>query len=243
MLVERDKQLFVRIFENRVMSADQIGTEFFSEVARQTFAARLSKLVHYGFLDRKIVSSTEMGDFPVYSVTPKALEVVKARYPFRIMKEYCKSDSVEHDVELVNVRGRIDPLRSVAAYYTENMLQACDDFSDMDSLSAFTKQNTDVALEIRKNGKISIVGLEFERSEKAFDRYAKKLFAYYSDSHTAVILYVCRSPAIQRVVARAEAAVMGSNRPRCFYALLGDVLQSNEKCTFKNLNGDTITLE
>lgn len=242
-LVERDKQLFVRVFENRIMSAAQIGAEFFSKVARQTFTARLSKLVHYGFLDRKVVSSANMGDFPAYSITPKALEVVRARYPFRIVKEFCKSDSLEHDVELVSVRNRLRALRSVAAYYTENMLQACEDFSGTDSLAAFKKQNTDAALEIRKNGKISVVGLEFERSEKVFDRYTKKLFSYYSDSRTAVILYVCRSPVIQRVIARAEASVMGSNRPRCFYAVLDDVLQPNEKCTFKNLKGDTITLD
>ncbi len=242
-LVERDKQLFVRIFENRVMSAAQIEAEFFSGVARQTFSARLLKLVYYGFLERKVVASHEAGDYPAYSITPRALEIVKARYPFRIVKEFCKSDSVEHDVELVNVRNRLRALRSVAAYYTENMLQACEDFSGADTLAAFRKQNTDVALEVRKSGKISVVGLEFERSEKIFDRYTKKLFSYYSDSRTAVVLYVCRSLAIQRVITRAEESIMGSNRPRCFYALLEDVLQPNEKCTFKNLKGDTITLD
>lgn len=243
MLVERDKQIFVRVFENRVMSRAQIEAEFFSGVARQTFTARLLKLVQYGFLERKVVTSYEVGDFQAYSITPKALEVVRARYPFRIVKEFCKSDSVEHDVELVNVRNRLRALRSVAAYYTENMLQACEDFSGQETFAAFKKQNTDVVLEIRKNGKIAVVGLEFERSEKVFDRYTKKLFSYYSDSSTAIVFYVCRSPAIERVIVRAEAAVMGSNRPRCFYASLEDVLKPNEKCTFRNLKGDTITLD
>ncbi len=243
MLVERDKQLLVRIFENRIMSVSQIGAEFFQEVARQTFAMRLLKIAHYGFLERKIVCSAEIGDFPAYSITPKALEIVRARYQFKIVKEYCKSDSVEHDVELVNVRNRLRTFRSVAGYYTENMLQACEDFSGTDALAAFKSHNTDAALEIRKNGKITVVGLEFERSEKVFERYARKLRSYYSDSRTAVIFYVCRSAAIQRALARAEASVMGSSRPRCFYALLGDVLQPNEKCTFTNLRGDTITLD
>lgn len=225
------------------MSAVQIWAEFFPNLARQTFSARLLKLVRYGFLERKVVASYELGDYPVYSITPKALAIVKTLYPFRIVKDFCKSDSVEHDVELVNVRNRLRALRSVEAYYTENMLQACENFSGTDALAAFRKQNTDVALKIRKNGKTSVVGLEFERSEKAFDRYAKKLFSYYSDSRTAVILYVCRSPAVQRVVARAEESIVGLNRPRCFYALLPDVLQPNEKCIFKNLRGDTITLD
>lgn len=242
-LVERDKQLFIRVFENRIMSASQVGAEFFLNVAAQNILRRLAKLARYGFLEKKVVCPLGGEDYSAFSITPKALEVVRARYPFRIVKEFCKSDSIEHDVDLVNVRNRLRALRSVTAYYTENMLQACEDFPGADSLAAFKKQNTDAALEIRKNGKVSVVGLEFERSEKASDRYAKKLFSYYSDSRTAVVLYVCRSPVIQRVIARAEASVMGSNRPRCFYALLEDVLKANEKCTFRNLKGDTITLD
>lgn len=225
------------------MSAAQIGAEFFPNVARKIVLRRLAKLARYGFLERKIVSPLGVDDFSAFSITSKALEVVKARYPFRIVKDYCKSDSVEHDVELVAVRHRLRALGSVAAYYTENMLQACEDLPNAETLAAFKKQNTDAALEIRKNGKITVVGLEFERSDKVFDRYTKKLFSYYSDSRTAVLLYVCRSPAIQRVIARAEASIMGSNRPRCFYALMEDVLQASEKCTFKNLKGDIITLD
>ena len=232
-----------RIFESRIMSAEQIGAEFFPAVARQNVLRRLAKLVRYGFLVRRMVNPFGTGDISAYSITPKALEIVKAQYPFQIVKNYCKSDSFEHDVELVGIRNRLCAFHSVAAFYPENVLQACENFSSTDSFSPFRKQNTDAALEIRKSGKIAVVGLEFERSEKTFDRYTKKLFSYYSDARTAVILYVCKSIAIQRVVARAEASVMGSSSPRCFYALLDDVLQSNEKCIFKNLKGATITLD
>lgn len=179
----------------------------------------------------------------MYSVTPKALAAVRERYPFRIVKDFCKSDSVEHDVQIAEVRKRLQSLPAVTDYYTENMLQACEDFTGRDSTVAFVKNNTDAALEIRKNGKITVVGLEFERSEKAFDRYAKKLLSYYSDPCTAVIFYVCRSAAIQKIVARAEASVMGSDRPRCFYALVENVLEPAGKCTFTNLKGATITLD
>ena len=225
------------------MSAEQVGAEFFPSVARQNVLRRLAKLAHYGLLARRLVNPFGACDISAFSITPRALETVKARYPFRIVKDYCKSDSFEHDVELVNVRNRLRAFRSVAGYYTENMLQACEDFSVSDSFMPFKKQNTDAAIEIRKNGKIILVGLEFERSEKIFDRYTKKLFGYYSDSRTAVILYICKSLAIQRVVARAESSVMGTNRPRCFYTLLEDVLKPNEKCIFKSLKGDTITLD
>lgn len=224
------------------MSSMQIRAEFFQNVARQTVADRFAKLVRYGFLDRRIVSFAGSNSLPAYSITPKALEIVRARYPLRIVKDFCKSDSVEHDVELVNVRNRLRRLQSVAGYYTENMLQACEGFPRQDSLVAFRKYNTDAAIEVRKNGKITVVGLEFERSEKAFDRYARKLLSYYSDSSTPVLFYACMSAAIQKTLARAESSVMGSGRARCFYALLENVLQSSGKCTFTNLKGDTISL-
>lgn len=225
------------------MSASQIGAEFFPQLARQNISRRLTKLTRYGFLDSHVACPLGGSRLSVYSVTPKALEVVRVWYPFRIMKELCKSDSVEHDVQLVEVRKRLQSLQSVASYYTENMLQACEEFSTRDSTVAFVKNNTDAAIEVRKNGKITVVGLEFERSEKALDRYAKKLLSYYSDSRTAVVFYVCRNAAIQKTLARAEASVMGASPSRCFYALLENVLEGNGKCTFKNLKGNTITLD
>ncbi len=243
MLVERDRQVLARVFENRVMSAAQIGDEFFPNVARQNVVRRLLKLAEYGFLERKIVSPLGARDFPAYSIKPQALEIVRTRYPFRIVKDLCKSDSVEHDIELVNLRKRFRALPSINSYFTENMLQACEDFSGMDSLSAFKEYNTDVALKIRKNGKIIIAGLEFERSEKTVDRYAKKLQSYYADPYTAIIFYVCRNVAIQKVLVRAEISVMAGATPRCFYALLQNVLEPKAKCTFTNIKGDKITLD
>lgn len=225
------------------MSVSQIAAEFFPQLSRQNISRRLVKLTKYGFLEGRVVSSLAGSRLLVYSVTTKALEVVRERYPFRIVKDLCKSDSIEHDVQLVDARRSLESLSSVAGYYTENMLQACEDFSTRDSTLAFVKNNTDAVLEIRKNGKITVVGLEFERSEKALDRYAKKLLSYYSDSRTAVVFYICRNSAIQKTLARAEASVMGASPHRCFYALLENVLATNGRCTFTNLKGNTITLD
>lgn len=242
-LVERDKRLLERIFENRVMSISQISAEFFPQLSRQNISRRLVKLKKHGFLDWHVVCPAAGNRLSVYSVTQKALGIVRERYRFRIVKDFCKSDSVEHDIQLVEVRKRLHALQSVADYYTENMLQACEEFSGKDSMAAFVRNNTDAVLEVRKNGKITVVGLEFERSEKGLDRYAKKLLSYYTDPRTAVILYVCRNAAIQKTLARAEASIMGKGPPRCFYALLENVLQPNGKCIFTNLKGATITLE
>lgn len=201
------------------------------------------KLTRHGFLMARVVCPVGEGRLSVYSATPKALEIVRKRYPFRIVKELCKSDSVEHDVQLVEVRKRLQPLPTVTGYYTENMLQACEDFTLKDSTAPFVKNNTDAALEIRKSGKTVVAGLEFERSDKGLDRCAKKLQHYYSDPRTAIILYICRNATIQKTLERAEASVMGSDSPRCFYSLLEDVLQPSKKCIFRNLKGNTITLD
>src|SRR5260221_13004587 len=107
----------------------------------------------------------------------------------------------------------------VKAYYTENMLQACQHFSESEHVGPFVRNNTDAVLEIEKNGKKAIVGLEFENSEKASERYARKLLSYYSDPRVPVLLYVCTMERIRQTVAHAESGVVAKNRPRCFYAL------------------------
>lgn len=232
-----------RIFENRVMSAAQIGAEIFPHLARQNVSRRLVKLTRYGLLDAYVICPSIGQRISAYSVAPKAIEIVRERYPFRIVKSLCKSDSVEHDVQLVEIRRRLQALQSVTGYYTENMLQACADFSIRDSTMPFVKNNTDAVLEVRKNGETMVVGLEFERSEKAFDRYVKKFLSYYSDARTTVIFYICRNTAIQKTLVRAEASVIGKSPPRFFYLLLENVLEAKRKCTFTNLKGDTITLD
>jgi hypothetical protein len=224
------------------MSLKQIRAEVFPTNCQQAISRRLIKLVEYAYLDRRIIQDGRGRDISVYLTTPKALKEVKARYPHRITSDLCKSDSVDHDLTLVDLRRRLEAISCVRHYYAENVLQACAEFAESERIGPFVRNYTDAVLEFEKSGQKIIAGLEFENSEKASERYTRKLLSYYSDSRIPIVLYICADERIKKTVALAESGVVGTNRPRCFYALSVDVLRSESHCAFVNLKGDKITL-
>lgn len=224
------------------MLLSQIHHQIFSGRSRQLVSKRLAALCNGGFLERRRLDGERGSAFSVFSNTPKALKEIANSYRYAITTELCKSDSVKHDITLVNLGNRLKCLKTVTGYFTENMLQACREFSERDETKPFVSNNSDAAIEVTRNGKKLMVGIEFESSEKARERYIRKLVSYYTDGRTPVVLYVCESPRIRAAVAQAEAEVMATKACRCHYALVENVLKSDGPCTFTDLKGAHIVL-
>ena len=241
-ITQRDRAIFGEIFENRVMYGTQLSHLHFRGLARQRASRRLCKLEKIGYLDRRYVYGPHESAHAAYSLTPKALKAIAETYRHKITREFVKSDSVAHDLVLVEVRRRLERLKLVTRYYTENMLQACAEFSENEALWPFVQNNTDAVLEVTRQGTKTLVALEYENSEKAQERYTRKLVSYYSDARTPAVFYVCGNARIRAAVAQAEAAVGGKGPARCFYALLEDVLGESPSCTFTDRKGAKIVL-
>ena len=241
-ITQRDRAIFREIFENRVMYGAQLSDSHFRGLPRQRASTRLCKLEKIGYLDRRYVYGPHESAHAAYSLTPKALKAIAETYRHKITREFVKSDSVAHDLVLVEVRRRLECLKLVTRYYTENMLQACAEFSENEALWPFVQNNTDAVLEVTRQGTKTLVALECENSEKTQERYTRKLVSYYSDARTPAVFYVCGSARIRAAVAQAEAAVGGKGSPRCFYSLLSDVLADSPSCTFTDRKGAKIVL-
>jgi hypothetical protein len=241
-ITERDRAIFGEIFENRVMYGKQLSDSHFPGLAPQRARRRLCKLESLGYIERRYVYGPHESAHAAYSLTPKALKAITDTYRHKITREFVKSDSVAHDLMLVEVRRRLERLKLVTRYYTENMLQACAEFSEREALWPFVQNNTDAVLEVTRQGAKTLVALEWENSEKAQERYTRKLVSYYSDARTPAVFYVCANARIRAAVAQAEAAVGGKGPPRCFYSLIEDVLSESPSCTFTDRKGAKIVL-
>lgn len=241
-ITDRDRRLFAQLFENRVMLLSQIHQQVFSGKSRQIVSRRLAELSDGGFLDRRKIDGRRGSAFSAFSNKPAALKEIANSYRYAITTEMFKSDSVRHDISLVKLRNRLERLATVTNYFSENMLQACGFFSDRDETRPFVQNNSDAVIELTRGGKKLLVGLEFESSEKAKERYIRKLVSYYTDGRTPVVLYVCENQRIQSAIAQAESEVIGKRPPRCHYALLENVLTSAGACTFSDLRGASIVL-
>lgn len=224
------------------MFREQIYARAFKGSSPQAAKNRLLKLVRDGYLEQQYMRERRGKILAVFLNTPKAVKALANDYRFKITSELCKSDSIEHDLCLVDLRDRLQRFALVTNYYTENMLQGCAEFRENGNLQPFVDNNTDIVLEVTRQGKKILVGVEFENSEKARERYVRKLVSYYSDRRTPAIFYICSNARIRDAVGQAELQVAGSGTPRCFYALLADVLEKKPECTFVDLNGAKITL-
>lgn len=241
-ITDRDRRVFGQIFENRVMSLSQIHSNIFAGRSRQFASRRLGDLHKGGFLTRQRVDGIRGSALSVFCNKPTAIRELADTYRFSITNPICKSDSIKHDLALIALRRHFEGLKTVTEYFTENMLQSCRRFSESEDHKSYVLNNSDAALEVTRGNKKLMVGLEFESSEKAQDRYIRKLVNYYSDGHTPVVLYVCETPRIKMAVAQAEAAVIANRAPRCHYALYEDVLGSSCRSTFTDLKGASIML-
>jgi hypothetical protein len=241
-LSDRDRDLFCRLFENRVMSLRQIQEQCFQGIGFRTVSRRLILLHKNSYLERRRIPGPNGSAYSLYLGTPKSIKAITHTYRYPITSEICRSDSIEHDLVLVDLRRRIQKLTSVTNYLTENMLQACKRFSELDATRPFVLNNTDAAILIARKGKNVVAGFEFENSEKAKERYVRKLVSYYADPRSPVIFYVCENERIRSAVVQAEKDMIGNQDPRCFYANLTDVLNESADCTFTDSGKAKITL-
>jgi hypothetical protein len=224
------------------MSLEQIHAQFFDGASLQIASRRLVRMLKSGFIERRHLTGPRGSSHSVFLNTPKAIKAIANGYRYAITSELCKSDSVDHDLALVSIRNRIQKLPTITNYFTENMLQACGHFLESNETRPFVNNNTDAVIEITKDRRKLLVGLEFESSEKAKERYVRKLVSYYSDGRVPIILYVCTSSRIRNAVAQAEVEVVRSRVPKCFYSSLSDVLAPTQACTFTDARGAKVTL-
>ena len=85
------------------------------------------------------------------------------------------------------------------------------------------------------------VPVEYDAHHKSRDRYITFVDKYYSRSNVAIVFMVCGQDSIMKAIKDVEEKRITSSRPKFFYALKADLLQS-DTTTFVNCEGDSIKL-
>jgi hypothetical protein len=189
-LTERDLLLFKGLFEHRVLDIQEIAKSYFPHADLSTVRKRLFVLSSAGYLKKGAVIRGN-GRFVIYSLNKTGVEFLDQSYPYEIEEKNVRSNSIEHDIELFRIRKIISSLEVVRKYFTENMLQSCQELQDSNIFSAFKDLRSDAALELNNNGKRHYCSIEFEMSDKSLGRYREKLSDYYSRNEIDSVLYIC----------------------------------------------------
>ena len=256
-LCSRDMRIMRSLFEGKVMSREQINKQFFPDVSKYTVNIRLNKIMSLGLIKRKPIA-IERGVFYGYSLTQKGLAEIKPTLPRylleaqknlrrcsereseRYKKPYERSEYTLHDIALNDIRKAFERRSTVQRYYTENVMQSCNEYHDDSKFQPFIELNSDAMAKVDTRIGILNLAIEFDATHKSKHRYRQKVNDYYIEQGVDGVLYICAHNYILQALFKVDREV--SERHQCdhklYFALLADVTGVEGKMTFTNASKD-----
>lgn len=241
LITQRDVQFFEYLHACKVATTKQINRDIF-KTSHATCYQRLKKYQEKKFL--KIVPTNRSLDQSfAYEVTNKGEKIVKANFRDLISGERFRSNSVAHDLTLVDIRNILMKKKVVKEYYTDNQIQTYKDFRSEQHLIPAQELQLDALMKLKRGDLNPIwLGLEFESSAKAICRYQDKIRRYYySGPH--FLLYICEDRSLENKVKKVESIYIKEKAPKIFYLTLKELLESKESVTFTRQDGQSLRLE
>jgi hypothetical protein len=240
-ITKRDLEILQFIFERRAVTHQQIAKVFFPSSHRCVPHKRLVKICKTGFLSKKSLYGDRQILF--YSLTDKGISEVKKVYKYEMSNANYKSDSIHHDIGLVEVRKRLEEMSMVVDYLSESMLQSCIDLIESDKFNQFSILNSDAVLVIDTQKSQFQVAIEYEVSNKSEARYIRKLSDYYLSDKIEGIFYICGNSHIEKLIRNADLIAGEKHEAKVFTCLEENLQLSSESITFRNRNNSLFILK
>jgi hypothetical protein len=162
------------------------------------------------------------------------------------LRRELRSDSVLHDLDLVDVAYHLKRSGKVRAYYPENLI-ASGFFTGGGhgaaglNLRPFAEVNSDAAVDMTFNAGTYVFAVEYEASLKAKLRYKALFDAYLAATGVPIVLYVCRDGELLARLLAYETEFAADSVAKFFYATLSD-LKEMMVPTFTNRRGEVLRL-
>jgi DNA-binding PadR family transcriptional regulator len=202
-LTKRDLQLLYFILKFKVVTFKQIEKRVFSR-STSTVSKRLSKLRQKGYIT-VIGRNYENNHSHIYSLTKYGFNTLQKDNGRFFLVDRFKSNSVSHDVTLVEIESILSSMNCVENFWPENIIQCSKEFADDDSLSYFRDFNFDGLIKYSSGTSGSFIfGVEYECTQKGFENYKIKLSQIYNHARPQVILYICKDTSIERVIKKSR---------------------------------------
>lgn len=235
-----EKKLFSYLFLNKVSISTQIQRDVFSDISHQALYKRLNLLIESGFLTANY--HKELKGRLVYSLTKKSFAEFVTGDSSNDLRQQLQSNSILHDLDLVDIRSKLKTFKMVESYYSENLIRSGISLVENEALKEFKSFNFDAVVKINKDGKNHLLALEYERTLKFSTRYQDYFKKVYSRPDVSAILYICQNKKTQDKIQKLEKAMIQNHWPKVFYTSLNGIL-ANTTATFLNLKNEKITLE
>jgi len=236
-ITQRDIDLLFFLHSVKIATIDQIGREAYPDLGKWGLYKRLQRLEKQGYLQG--IRSSETNFNKVYNITRKSL---KKYFPIRdVKRNEIKSDSIKHDIGLVDIRHALCRSNKVTTYIPENSLQTWPTSHIGEVYTSFVRCNSDAALELTVNNVQIYFAIEYEISLKQDIRYRDTLRRYYLENNISRVLYILESQNHIKHIIKAEKEMDITIQPKFFYTTKEQLVQ-NEKLIFTNWKNQVIEL-
>jgi DNA-binding PadR family transcriptional regulator len=237
-ITSRDVQLFEYLHSCKVATIKQINRDIF-QTSRGTCYQRIKKYQEKKFIKAIGVFQNDI-NCHAYEVTPKGEKIIKANLRDIMSGNRFRSNSIEHDLFLVDIKNIFTTKKMVKSYFTENQIQTYFDFRSEENLQPFQEMQSDACLILQKNDYDPIhVALELELSTKAIDRYRQKIRELYY-LNVFGIFYICQDKNLIKKLQKIDEEVRGERRTKIYFSTLEEIFKSNEEVIFYCHDGTSL---
>jgi DNA-binding PadR family transcriptional regulator len=239
-ITRRDVLLFEYLHACKVATTKQINRDIF-KTSHATCYQRLKKYQEKDFL--KVVPTDRRRDQSyAYEVTTKGEKIIKANLRDLISGDRFRSNSVAHDLTLVDIKNVLMSKNDVKEYFTENQIQTYKDFRTENDLIPFKEVQCDAGIMIQKGDVDPLyIGVEYESSAKSRGRYLDKIGSLYYNG-PVYLIYICKDKSLIKKLKKIETIYIQNRAPKIFYITLSEFLESKDSVTFTRQDGKSIRL-
>lgn len=230
-VTKRHENLLQYLFQNKVATYKQIHRDVFGNVGKSIVSRHIGRLLN----EKRIVKNLFcVGDkyTQVYSLAQGAMQIVDIYNEGELQRQQIQSSAIEHDVQLVELKKRIEGFDSVIRYVTENELQCLHDYKEDERFLPFIDLRSDAVIEMALKTGPALIPIELELTQKTGVRYEEKVSQYYKWTEIRGVLFIAATSAIEKSVREQEEAICQKRPAKFFYAKLESVLSNSKTITF-----------
>ena len=228
----RDIQLLHYLHAVKVATYQQIHRDLYPEYQPRSVCNRIVKLERSGLVGGTQNRLHSCGE-RIISLSKKGFQ----KFVEKGNESRCefKSEVVNHDLRLVDIRYTLMNLENCSSYYTENQIQTWGHHEYGNEILRFVRLNSDAIAKISfAKGDLWAV-IEYEDAEKAAQRYDPIVRKYYLSEDVAIVLYICKSENTVRKICDIEKSIFPGDQPKFFYQTINN-LGGNDDVSFYNCN-------
>lgn len=234
----RDEKLFRYLFVNKAATVEAIGRDIFGDISIKTVHRRLLKLSSAGLVEA--FAWRERGNKMIYSLTKKGFREYIAEEK-TLRRVQLKSDCLEHDLTLLEIKRIFKGFGMVQGFYSENLFRS-GMMDDIAEIKAIREVNPDAIVKVRLKGESFFLPLEYEASAKYSKRNDKILAKYYTSLGIAAVIFISKNDRIEKRIVQKEMKRKTKDTGKMYYGRLEEVLGAKKSLSLKNVKEEALDI-